>query len=117
MLTQMAYDWAADKIFSDKHIVPHDEYAIFLVFPAAKSMMSVSSYNDLIMRTECGLIFEFMDQRRRDKSVKVHDPRATMRVLPIFDTCKVLHKDQLVSLQKAIDAVKLTWGRKLSHKN
>lgn len=113
MLTQMAEDWASDKIFSDKHIVPHDEDLIFAVFPAAKHVMGISSLNEMTMRTQCGLIFEFMADRRKDISIKVRDPLASMRVLPCFETCKVLHRDQLVSLQKAIDAVKLMRGRKL----
>lgn len=108
MLTQMANDWVDNLIFSDKHIKPHEESLILAVFPALAHQMNA------VIKRDCGLVFEFYDQRCKDKTVRVngHNPRRHWH-LPVFETCKLLHRDQVISLQQAIDAIKLTRGRKL----
>lgn len=103
MLTQMANDWVDNLIFSDKHIKPHEESLILAVFPALAHQMNA------VIKRDCGLVFEFYDQRCKDKTVCV----AKRHYLPVFETCKLLHRDQILSLQNAIDAIKLTRGRKL----
>ena len=106
MLTQMAEDWVDNLIFSDKHIKPHEEPLILAVFPALASQMNA------VINRDCGLVFEFYDQRCKDKSVRVGRD-----ILPVFETCKLLHRDQVPSLQQAIDAIKLTRGRNLALTN
>lgn len=113
MLTHMAEDWCDNLIFSDKHIVPHEEALIFAVFPAVKQQMSASPHFELAIREQCGLIFEFMADRYKDRSIKLDDPRLRLPLLPVFPTCKILHKDQLIPLQKAINITKSLRGRKL----
>lgn len=105
MLTQMANDWVDNLIFSDKHIKPHEESLILAVFPALAHQM-----NHVIQR-DCGLVFEFYDQRLKDRCVHVEGSYGPP--LPVFESCKLLHRDQVISLQSAIDAIKLTRGRKL----
>ena len=98
MLTEMAGAWVADEIFSDRHVVPHRDELIQAVFPAAKELMRDSRMNRVV-REQCGLIFELMDLRLRDRSINAIEHR---RIYPCFPSCKMLHKDQLDSLQQAI---------------
>lgn len=107
MLTHMAEDWIAGRIFSDKHINPHDEALIFAVFPAAREIMCASPAFEAAIRDQCGLIFEMLDKRFTDRSVKLKDGiGGSVRLLPVFPSCKMLRKEQLVPLQRAIDCVR-----------
>ena len=98
MLTEMASAWVANEIFSDRHIKPHRDELIYAVFPAAKELMRDSKM-DCLIRDECGLIFELMDLRLKDRSIRQGPGSA---YLPVFGSCKIMHKDQIGSLQQAI---------------
>jgi hypothetical protein len=104
MLTQMAEDWVDNRIFSDKHLPPRDRQELIkAVFPAVAPQLA----NAVILR-DCGLVFELYELRSKERMVRVGRD-----MFPVFDTCKMLHRDQVFSLQEAVDAIKLTRGRKL----
>lgn len=98
MLTEMATAWVNNEIFSDRHIQPRRDELIYAVFPAVKELMR-DQHMDRLLRDECGLIFELMDKRLRDRSINATEHR---RIYPVFSTCKIMHKDQIGSLQQAI---------------
>lgn len=109
MLTEMGNAWVANEIFSDRHIKPHRDELIYAVFPAAKELMRDPKMDRLI-RDECGLIFELMDLRLRDRSINAKEHR---RIYPCFSTCKIMHKDQIGSLQQAITIARGMKNRRL----
>lgn len=109
MLTQMAEDWCDNRIYSDKHLPKiHRQELIKAVFPAVVPQLA----NAVILR-DCGLVFEFYAERSKEQSIKFRERGWPPRVLPVFNTCKLLHRDQVPHLQQAIDTIKLTRGRKL----
>lgn len=103
LLTEMALSWVRGQIFSEKHIVPPTQELTFAVFPAAKLAMQTPRVAR-VCRAELGLVFELMSLRSKERSIRVHQPTGEFVVFPSFDTFKMLHKDQLPSLQHAIDA-------------
>jgi hypothetical protein len=106
MLTEMASSWVSDEIFSEKHITPYRLELVHAVFPAAKLAMQMPRVAR-VCSAELGIIFELMPLRCKHRSVRAHQPDGNYRILPSFDTFKMLHKDQVISLQRAIDAQRL----------
>lgn len=110
MISEMAAAWVADEIFSDRHVKPHREELIQAVFPALAELMRDQKM-DRMIRDQCGLVFELIDMRVKNRSIRTNERGVPAHDYPCFVTCKLMHKDQIPALQAAI-----TIARKMRRK-